>query len=90
MYSIKSIHKPCKAAVRPVLQATRLLDQIRERIRYKHYSIRTEATYVYWVRAFVRFSGMRHPRDMGAPEVTAFLSWLAAERDVAPSVPSTR
>jgi integron integrase len=85
MYSIKSNPKPGKTADRPPLLAVRLLDQVRERIRYKHYSIRTEETYVYWVRAFVRFSGMKHPRDMGAPEVTAFLSWLATERGVAPS-----
>jgi len=67
----------------PPLQSTRLLDQVRERIRYLHYSIRTEEAYVHWVRAFVRFHGMRHPVEMGAPEVEAFLSWLASERQVA-------
>ncbi len=69
----------------PPLTAVRLLDQVRERIRYKHYSLRTEQQYVYWVRAFVRFHGLRHPREMGAPEVERFLSWLAAERKVAVS-----
>jgi site-specific recombinase XerD len=63
----------------------RLLDQVRERIRYKHYSIRTEESYVYWVRGFIRFHQLKHPKDMGSAEVTAFLSWLAAERGVAPS-----
>ena len=63
--------------------AARLLDQVRERIRYLHYSIRTEHAYVQWVRAFIRFHGLRHPADMGAPEVEAFLSWLANERQVA-------
>ncbi|BAL25674.1 phage-related integrase [Azoarcus sp. KH32C] len=63
----------------------KLLDQVRERIRYKHYSIRTEQAYVYWIRLFVRHNGLRHPRDMGVPEVEGFLRWLASERAVAPS-----
>ena len=62
--------------------ARRLLDQLRERVRYLHYSIRTEEAYVHWVRAFVRFHGLRHPKEMGADEVRAFLSWLAVERRV--------
>ena len=69
----------------PALRATRLLDQVRERIRYKHYSLRTEQTYVQWVRVFVKWSGMRHPREMGAAEVEAFLTMLATERRVAAS-----
>ena len=67
----------------PPLQSTRLLDQVRERIRYLHYSIRTEQAYVHWVRAFVRFHDLRHPSEMGAAEVESFLSWLAGERQVA-------
>ena len=63
----------------------RLLDQVRERIRYLHYSIRTEDAYVYWIRAFIFFHGRRHPAGMGGPEVEAFLSWLANERNVAVS-----
>jgi integrase len=62
-----------------------LLDQLRERIRYCHYSLRTEQSYVHWVRHFIRFSGMRHPREMGAPEVEAFLRHLAAQRQVSAS-----
>jgi len=69
----------------PPLQSARLLDQVRERIRYLHYSLRTEQAYVHWVRAFVRFHKLRHPRDMGQSEVEAFLSWLAADRQVAVS-----
>jgi len=65
--------------------APRLLDQLRERIRYLHYSLRTEQAYVHWVRAYVRFHGMRHPASMGAAEVQAFLSWLACERKVSVS-----
>ena len=73
-------------ASQPALRATRLLDQVRERARYLHYSLRTEQVYVHWVRAFVRFHGCcSHPRDMGAAEVEAFLSWLAAEKRVAVS-----
>ena len=75
---MKSIRSPL-----PALQSSRLLDQVRERIRYLHYSIRTEQAYVQWVRAFVRFHGLKHhPSEMGAPEVEAFLSWLANERSV--------
>jgi integron integrase len=63
-------------------QPPRLLDQMRERIRVKHYSLSTEKTYLYWVRFFIRWSGMRHPRDMGAADVEAFLSHLATGREV--------
>ena len=63
----------------------RLLDQLRGRIRAKHYSPRTEEAYVSWVRAFVRFHGTRHPATLGAAEVTAFLSHLAVHRRVAAS-----
>lgn len=66
-------------------KAPRLLDQLRERIRAKHYSPRTAQVYVYWARWFIRYHGRRHPRDMGAPEVEAFLSMLANERNVAAS-----
>lgn len=67
----------------PPLRAVRLLDQLRERIRYMHYSRSTEDIYVYWCRAFIRFHGLRHPREMGGAEVEAFLTWLADERQVA-------
>ncbi len=62
--------------------APRLLDKVRERIRYLHYSIRTEDAYVHWVRGYVRFHRMRHPGSMGADEVKAYLSWLAVERRI--------
>lgn len=74
---------PHNAHPLPPLHATRLLDQVRERIRYLHYSIRTEQAYVHWIRAFVQFHDLRHPVEMGAPEVEAYLSWLASERKVA-------
>ncbi len=69
----------------PPLQATRLLDQLRERVRYLHYSLRTEDAYVYWVRAFIRFHDRRHPLEMGKKEVESFLSWLVATRKVSSS-----
>jgi integron integrase len=69
----------------PPLKSARLLDQMRERIRYCHYSLRTEQAYVFWVRRFIRFHRLQHPRTMGSAEVEAFLSHLATERHVAPS-----
>jgi integron integrase len=61
----------------------RLIDRVREAIRSRHYSRRTEKTYWFWIRFFIRYHGMRHPSEMGGAEVQAFLSWLATERDVA-------
>ena len=73
----------------PPLQSFRLLDQVRERIRYLHYSLSTEKTYLYWIRFYVRWHGrngtMTHPRDMGAKQVEAFLTMLATERKVSAS-----
>ena len=67
------------------LQSARLLDQVRERVRYLHYSLRTEQAYVYWVRAFVCHQGMRHPRELGQAPVESFLTRLATDRRVAVS-----
>lgn len=85
MNSINSFVKPGSPGPRPPLQSRRLLDQLRERLRYMHYSLRTEQTYLYWVCWFIRFHGLRHPRKMGRPEVEAFLTMLANDRKVAPS-----
>jgi integron integrase len=63
----------------------RLMDQARERARYLHYSLRTEKAYLYWIRWFIRWNGLRHPRDMGAAQVEAFLSMLATDRHASPS-----
>lgn len=63
--------------------ARRLLDRVRDAIRLRHYSIRTEVTYVGWIRRFILFHGKRHPLDMGAVEVEAFLTHLATQRHVA-------
>jgi hypothetical protein len=59
------------------LKPPRLLDQVRDKLRVKHYAIRTEATYVDWIKRFIFFHGKRHPKDMGALEVEAFLTHLA-------------
>ncbi|MBU2809129.1 integron integrase [Acidithiobacillus ferrooxidans F221] len=63
----------------------RLLDQVRARIRVMHYSIRTEEAYTDWARRFILFHQKRHPKNMGAAEVEAFLSHLATERSVSSS-----
>lgn len=63
----------------------RLLERVRERIRLHHYSYRTEQAYVDWIRRYVRFHGRRHPRELGAEDVAAFLSSLANVRHVAAS-----
>ena len=63
----------------------KLLDQVRDAIRTKHYSIRTEEAYVNWVRRFILFHGKRHLKDMGGPEIEAFLTHLAVEGHVSAS-----
>src|SRR5436190_19769842 len=63
----------------------RLREQLREVMRFKHYSVRTEESYWHWIRVFILFHHKRHPREMGPPEVQAFLTHLAVERDVAVS-----
>jgi integron integrase len=62
-----------------------LLDRVRIATRARHFSLRTEKAYVFWVRAFVVFHGRRHPMDMGSPEVATFLTHLATERQVSAS-----
>ncbi len=63
----------------------RLLARVRQALRLRHYSRRTEEAYVGWVRRFVRFAGSRHPRELGQAEVTRFLSSLAVDRHVSAS-----
>ena len=65
--------------------APRLLDRLRAAIRLKHDSIRTERVYVGWIRRFILFQGKRHPSEMGALEVTAFLTDSAVRRDFSAS-----
>jgi integron integrase len=63
----------------------RLLDQVRDRLRTLHYSYRTEQTYLFWIRHFIRFSDNRHPSTMAAPEIERFLTHLAVDRNVSAS-----
>lgn len=63
----------------------KLLDQVVAKIRFKHYSRRTELTYAHWIKRFILFHGKRHPKEMGAPEIEAFLSALATDRNVSAS-----
>jgi integron integrase len=62
-----------------------LLDQVRSILRLKHYSIRTEEAYVYWIKAFILFHNKRHPSSMAKPEISSFLSYLASEKKVTAS-----
>lgn len=66
-------------------QEPKLLDRVRESLRVRHLSLRTERAYLHWVRRYILFHGKRHPLDMGETEVNAFLTHLAVERQVSPS-----
>ncbi len=73
--------------LRPPLNSNKpkLLDQVRDVIRRKHYSIRTEQAYCDWIKRFILFHHKRHPAEMAEPEITAFLTYLAAKANVAAS-----
>jgi len=72
-----------KSTFRP--SAPRLMDQVREVLRYHHYGKRTEEAYVRWIRGFIFFHNKRHPKDMGKAEIEAYLSYLAVDQNVAAS-----
>src|SRR5205085_6263245 len=63
----------------------KLLDQVRNIIRLRHFSIRTEEAYIYWIKKFILFHNKSHPLDMGKVEIEAFLSHLAITENVSPS-----
>jgi hypothetical protein len=63
----------------PEPRKPKLLDQVREAIRFKHYSLRTEKTYVDWIKRFILYHGKRHPQSMGPAEVRRFLGDLAVK-----------
>jgi len=63
----------------------KLIDQMREALRTRHYSPRTEQVYVLWVKRFIRFHKMRHPKEMAEPEINEFLTYLAVEQKVSAS-----
>jgi len=66
-------------------QKPKLLDQVRSAIRTRHYSVRTEEACVQWIKRLILFHNKRHPKDMGTPEINAFLSHLAVNTNVAAS-----
>jgi integron integrase len=66
-------------------QPRKLLDQVRDVIRLKHYSYRTEKSYVDWIRRYILFYDKRHPKEMGSSEIEAFLTHLAVKEQVAAS-----
>ncbi|WP_050757426.1 phage integrase N-terminal SAM-like domain-containing protein [Leptothrix cholodnii] len=68
--------------------APRLMVRLREALRVRHYSLRTEQAYADWAKRYIRFHGLRHPMEMGSAEVMAFLTYLAAERGVSSSTQS--
>ena len=63
----------------------KLLDQVRDALRLKHYSARTEQTYIEWIKRYIIFHKKRHPKDMAIPEIEAFITHLAVDRNVAVS-----
>lgn len=67
------------------MREPRLLDRVREALRVRHMSKRTEEAYLQWIRRFILFHGKRHPADMGEKEINAFLTDLAVKRHVAAS-----
>jgi integrase len=69
----------------PAPQPPKLLDQYRNALRIKHYSPRTEDTYLQWVKNFILFHGKRHPKEMGVPEIAQYLTHLATKQEVAAS-----
>ena len=78
---MREVREPDPSPSRP----PRLFDRVREAARVRHYSRRTESAYLAWIRRFIFFHGKRHPAEMGAPEITKFLSSLAVEGNVAAS-----
>jgi len=77
--------RPIRDGVPAVVPGPRLLDRVRQAIRARHYSHRTEQAYVTWITRYVRFHGKRHPAELGEPEVNQFLTHLAVHRRVAAS-----
>ena len=63
----------------------KLLEQVRQRLRTKHYSIRTEESYIHWIRKYILYHNKKHPAEMGANEINEFLSSLAIKKNVAAS-----
>jgi integron integrase len=83
---MSNIHNPStNSSVPPAGQGKKLLDQYREVLRSRHYSFRTETTYVSWVRQYIFYHHKRHPREMGVPEINAFITYLANRKTISAS-----
>jgi integron integrase len=72
----------------PRPKSKKLLEQVSDAIKVKHYSARTGETYTYWIRQFILFHNKRHPKEMGAPEVQAFMTHLATQKNFSSSTQS--
>jgi site-specific recombinase XerD len=70
---------------KPIENKPRLMDQVRDKLRFKHYSYRTEQSYIAWIKRFIFFHDKRHPNTMGEKEIESFLTHLAVQRNVAAS-----
>jgi integron integrase len=81
----KAFNEPALQSAKKALSKPRLLDQVRDVIRCKHYSIRTEQTYLEWIKRFIYFNNRKHPKDLGTTHISAFLTHLAVQRKVAGS-----
>ena len=66
-------------------QPPKLLDRVRQKIRYLHYSIKTEEAYILWIRRYILFHGKRHPKEMGEVELSSFLNYLVNKENVSAS-----
>jgi integron integrase len=76
---------PAPPILKPKAQSPKLLDQVRQVIRLKHFSLKTEKSYLYYIRDFILFHNKRHPLEMSATEIRAYLSHLAVDKNVAAS-----
>ena len=81
---ITTVYKNSVGVSQEGARKSRLREQVRTVMRLHHYSIRTEKPYLYWIRNFIRFHQLRHTQALGSAEVNAFLTRLAAERNMLP------
>lgn len=92
-YLLKQEYKLARQSIKTITtpaQPKKLLDQVRDKIRLKHYSLSTENTYLSWIKQFILYHGKRHPVDLGATEVELFVTYLATQRHVSSSTQNQR
>ena len=82
---VDAVHAPLVAPCPAAGPRQKLLDRVRHAIRTRHNSPRTEEAYVHWIRRYIVFHGKKHPSTLEAPDISAFLTWLAVERQVSAS-----